>query len=324
MAETVRLEDGKYGRRGVVTSAWSPEVSRYVLTNNVVELELNHAKGWRGNDLLFLEDLPQLRAFKIIDWGISSVQPIHLLHDLRMLEVFTYCKTAIQFSEFPHLEDCGLEWRSKSESIFSCTTLKELFVNGYKRKNVDAFSTLVNLESLAILNAPVENLLGLKPLKHLRYLRLGNLRRLTSLAGIEGLVALEELNVDTCRAVGSIDEVGSLSRLRKLELNNDGEIETLKPLEKLSALETVGFCESTNIRDGDLSLLMRRRENLSRVSFQNRRHYSHRREDLGAAYFGEEYMKQMKVGAKRLSNRQMVEKSLEGQSRGFWQRISSR
>ncbi len=43
-------------------------------------------------------------------------------------------------------------------------------------------------------------------------------------------------------------------------------------------LSEVVFYESTNIRDGDLSPLMKHR--LSSVSFQNRRHYSHRREQF--------------------------------------------
>ncbi len=324
MIRGIRLEDGQYGRRAVITSAWAPEISRYLLANNVLELELNHAKGWRGSDLSFLEALPQLRAFKIIDWGISCVQPIHFLHELRALDVMTYCKTAIRFSEYRHLEDCGLEWRPKCDSLFSCTTLRKLFINSYKKKDVDAFSELINLESLAILNAPVENLRGLSSLNLLRHLRLGNLRRLTSLAGIEGLTALEELNVDTCRRIGSIDEVASLSRLRKLHLSNSGEIESLKPLQELTGLEWVTFAESTNIRDGDISPLLRQK-NLSRVSFQNRRHYSHRREEFGAAYYGVELMKQMKVmGVKRLSNREMVKRALESSSRPFWQRISWR
>ncbi len=316
-----KLEDGEYGLRAVVTSAWAPDMARYLLAHNVLELELNYAKGWHGNDLSFLKQLPQLRAFKIIDWGISSVQPIHFLHDLRRLDVMTHCKTPITFSEFPELEDCSLEWRPKSELLFSCTTLKKLFVNRYNAKDVDSFSNLVNLESLAILNAPVNNLRGLSPLKRLKYLRLANLRQITSLAGIEGLADLEELNLDTCRAIDSIGEVGSLSGLRKLHVSNAGEIESLKPLEKLSDLEWVTFVESTNIRDGDLSPLLRQK-NLSRVSFQNRRHYSHRREDFGAAYFGAEHMKQIEMGAKQLSNRELVRKALK--PRGFWQRISWR
>jgi len=319
----MKLEEGEHGRRAVITSAWTPRISRYLLANNVVELELNEGKGWHGDNLSFLEGLPQLQSFEIIDLTISSVQPIHFLHKLRTLKVITYCGTAIRFWEFPQLENCGLEWRPKCESLFSCTTLKKLFVNRYKKNNVDAFSTLSNLEWLAILNAPVQNLLGLSHLKRLKYLRLANLRRLTSLAGIEELTALEELNIDTCRHIGSINEVSALSQLRKLHLGNSGEIESLEPHEKLTMLESVGFPESTNILDGDLSLLMLRKENLSRVGFQNRRHYSHRREDLGAAYYGTELMKQIEKGAKP-SIKEMVNKAMKSSSRPFWRRISWR
>jgi hypothetical protein len=38
----MRLEDGEYGRRAVITSAWKPETSRYLLAKDVVELELNY------------------------------------------------------------------------------------------------------------------------------------------------------------------------------------------------------------------------------------------------------------------------------------------
>jgi Leucine-rich repeat (LRR) protein len=282
MIKDVQFEDGKYGRRAIIRSAWSAEMIDYLLANEVVELELNLGKGWRGTDLSFLEELPHLQSFEILASTISSAAPIHSLHGLRTLTVLTYCKSEIRFSAFPQLEECSLEWRPKAASLFECTTLRKLFVNGYKGKDVAPFAELVNLESLAIMNAPVHKLHGLSALKRLRSLRLGGLRRLDSLAGIEGLTNLEELKVQTCRAIRSIEEVGSLSKLRKLELSNDGDIETLKPLDKLDCLEVVGFVESTNILDGDLSPLCRK--NLKRVSFQNRRHYSHRREDFGAAY----------------------------------------
>ena len=317
----VKLEDGEFGRVAIVNSIWTRETTHYLLANNVLELDLNYTKGWRGSDLSFLKELRHLRAFRILDWEIPSVAPIHFLHELRALKVITNCKTEIRFSEFPQLEECELEWRSKAASIFSCITLRKLFLNRYSKKDVHSFSTLVNLESLAILNAPIRNLLGLRTLWRLRSLRLGNLRQLRSLAGIEGLSALEELNVDTCRAITSIDEVGYISRLRKLCLDNCGEIESLKPLGKLSGLESMGFVESTKIRDGDLSPLLHQK-NLSRVSFQNRRHYTHKREEFGAAFFGSEYMKKIKIGAKPLSMRELVKKTES--PRGVWQRMFSR
>jgi Leucine-rich repeat (LRR) protein len=285
MIEGIQLEDGEYGQRAVATSAWSDEMTDYMLGHGIKELELNEGKGWRGNDLSFLAKLPRLEALTIIDLKIASVAPIHFLPKLRALEVTTYCHTEIRFSTFSQLEECTLEWRPQATSLFDCPTLKRLFVNRYDGKDANPFTKLVGLESLAILNAPVENVRGLSALKNLQILRLANLKRLTSLAGIEQLVNLEQLEIHTCRAIGSIDEVGTLSRLRNLNLNNDGGIKSLKPLEELTCLESVVFYESTNILDGDLSPLLRGKH-LSRISFQNRRHYSHRREEFGVAYTG--------------------------------------
>jgi len=116
-------------------------------------------------------------------------------------------------------------------------------------------------------------------LVQLRSLRLANLRQLESLAGIEQLKNLQELEIHTCRRIHSIDEIGQLYQLRKLHLNNDGDIESLKPLANIEHLEWVTFYESTNIIDGDLSPLVRQRH-LSQLAFRNRRHYSHKSEEL--------------------------------------------
>jgi len=285
MIDGLRLEDGEYGRRAVAISAWSPEMTEYLLRNDVVELELNHAKGWRGNDLSFLAALPKLASFTIIDLGIASVEPIHSLHDLRTLGVTTYCKTEIRFSAFPRLTKCVLEWRPKATSLFDCSLLTSLFLNRYNGKDTASFANLAKLEWLGILNAPIENINGLSNLRNMRYLRLGNLRKLTSLAGIESLSNLERLDLQTCRAIGSIREVAFLSKLQQFHLSDDGDIASLEPLRTLTHLTTVTFAESTNIIDGDLSPLFLNK-NLSRVSFQNRRHYSHRREEFGFAYTG--------------------------------------
>jgi Leucine-rich repeat (LRR) protein len=278
---SITIDNGNYGLRAIPDSKWSEDLTAYVRDKGVVELELNVAKGWNGDDISFLSALPNLKAFEIFDFGIDSVKPIHHLHALKKLGVTTYCSTEIDFGAFPELENCTLEWRPKATSLFERITLSKLLVNRYKGKDIGPFGKLVNLEALAILNAPVHNLEGLRGLSRLRFLRLANLPRLTSLAGVEGLSRLEALEVHTCRQIHSIKEIGSLTNLRTLYLNNDGGIESLKPLDSLTALESVGFYESTDIIDGDLSPLMRLKK-LSKLFFQNRRHYSHRREDFSA------------------------------------------
>lgn len=273
------IEPGCYGPRIVLTGAWSDSIATALAGIHVAELELNYAKGWRGKDLSFLLRFQELKAFKIIDYAIQSVEPVHVLNKLQRLEVMTYCKTELDFTSFPGLDFCALQWRPKAASLFNCYSIQSLFLVGYSGKDCELFRGLLNLESLSIYSAPISNLFGLSGLGKLRTLRLANLRRLESLSGIENLTQLEELDVHTCKAIGNIDAVASLSHLRRLLLNNCGKIASLRPLEGLRDLDTLIFYESTDIVDGDLSGVFGRRP-LPKMSFQNRKHYSHRREQL--------------------------------------------
>jgi hypothetical protein len=89
MTEGVKFEQGEYGLRAVLTGAWSPAIENVLFEQSVAELELNHAKGWIGNDLSFLRCLGGIKFFRILDFNIPSVEPIHFLHELRSLEITT-------------------------------------------------------------------------------------------------------------------------------------------------------------------------------------------------------------------------------------------
>lgn len=285
MEGPVTLEQGHYGLRAVLTSSWSEKVAGFLQEKPIAELELNEGRGWVGNDLSFLRYFTDLVAFDILDFRIRSIESIHLLSKLRRLHISTYSNTKLRIHEFPDLEDLALEWPPEIEGLFDLAKLRKLWVNHYNRKDTDEFASLEPaLESLSVWSAPVKNIRGVGELAHLRKLSLAHLRNLTSLSGIEKLTSLEELEIDSCRHIRSIDEIKTLVRLRKLWLNNDGDIDSLKPLNSLNCLRSVLFCDSTNIVDGDLSPLVRQNK-LSNVSFRNRRHYSHRREYFGAAYF---------------------------------------
>lgn len=277
MIKGVMLQNGEYGLRAILTAAWSDEIAAYLLEKDILELELNMGKGWRGTDISFVRSFPRLQSLWILYLPLSSVEPIHSLHELRDLDVSTYCRSEIRFTEFPYLERCALEWRPRATSLFKAVTLKRLFVNGYKAKDVDSFSALMNLEDLQILNAPVTNIYGLNKLVLLKKLRLAGLRCLTSLEGIEELIGLEELQIQTCRRITSIEPLARLKNLRRLFLDTGGSINSLKPIDNLNRLEIVTFAGSTIIVDGDISPLTRQK-NLQVAAYKNRRHYSHPRE----------------------------------------------
>jgi hypothetical protein len=120
-------------------------------------------------------------------------------------------------------------------------------------------------------------------LRHLRWLSLHGLRKLSSLRGIEELDQLETLAVSACRGISGIQEVQGLARLKKLQVDNCGDVASLSPLEGLKSLELITFCDSTNIVDGNLSYL-EKYDNLERLGFSNRRHYTHKLKEFRATH----------------------------------------
>ena len=273
------LEHGLYGPRVILKGEWSVSVEQYLLNQNIAELEINHAKGWRGKDIEFVARFPCLVSLTIIDRELQDTSPIHALHRLKSLRVLTYSDSEINFGEFPELRQCGLEWRDGASSIFNCANLEELFINRYDHQDTSAFAKLKNLESLTLLGGAIRSLKGLSHLSRLKSLRLGDLKHLSGLAGIKDLSQLEILEINTCRFVGEIEEIAQLTDLNELYLNNIGSIDSIRPLRCLNNLLKLTFYESTDVLDGDMTPLLSL-PRLQMVSFKNRKHYSHTREAI--------------------------------------------
>jgi internalin A len=276
-----QLPEGTYA---TVTSPWSQALEDTLLNSRVDALELNTAKGWRGNSVDFLRVFPHLRVLIIIDHEIQSIDAVNTLSKLAVMQLETYSKSAIDLSNFPGLVNCNLQWRPKYRPLSACVDMLNLFIDHYPKANLEELQPLSQLEKLGLVNASIKSLRGITSLQKLKKLRLGNLRGLTSLSGIEALHDLEILHIGSCRNFANINEVAALTNLRIISISNCGLIDSLKPLANLKSLREVYFVESTDIRDSDLSPLIRPDSPL-RVSFQNRKHYSHRREQIDPVTF---------------------------------------
>ncbi len=174
-----------------------------------------------------------------------------------------------------------LEWRRGSESLFERSGLQRLYVNGYDGGSSDPFRALTALRELRLFNAKLTEIKAFARLEDLDCLQLRGLKGLVSLDGLQPLSTLDELEIQACPAVRSIEEIAGLKNLRRLLLIDDGEIESLSPLAEATSLEELYFYGTTNIADGDLSPLLEL-PRLREVSFQDRRHYSTTRQDLWA------------------------------------------
>lgn len=276
---------GNYGARMILKSPWVKEMAKK--TKKVKELELNHVNGWKGDNLSFLQQIPQLVVFEIIDFRIRDVSGIHYLNKLKVLDVNTYCNTEIDFSHFPRLEDVSLEWR-KVRGFFECKNLKRIFVNHYSGDNLEEYSNFSRLEHLSLKSPRIESIGKINALENLTQLLLGNATKLTSLEGIEKLENLKTLEIMTCKKIFGIEPVQKLKNLEKLFICNCGDIKSLKPLVGLDNLREVHFYESTKILDGDLTPL-KQLPKLKKTSFQERRYYN-----LGWSDFGMNYPKNIR------------------------------
>lgn len=279
MNYTIELEQSIFGTKAVIKGIWKDSYLNFLLENEVQELELNDGKGWIGQNLEFLKDLPDLKSIIIIDLKIISIEPIHYLKELVSLKVITYNKDPINFKSFPKLVECGFEWIKGSESLFEMSNLKKLFINRYNKNDSDVFSKLVNLESLSILNSQIENLLGISSLRKLQNLRLGNLKKISTLQGLENLKDLETLEIQKCKGILDVSVIFNLTKLKQLFLIDMGNISSINGIENLTSLNEFLFYESTNISDGDL-IPLKNLPSLRKISFQNRKHYTLKREDF--------------------------------------------
>lgn len=279
MSNNIEFLNGSCGIKAIIKGGWQDTYFKLILDKGVQELELNDAKGWCGKDVDFLKFIPNLKSLIIIDYRIKSIDAVHSLSGLVKLRLHTYSKNPVNFSCFPELEQCDFEWINGSESLFECVRLTRLGLNRLDKSSSSIFSKLIHLEVLTLMNSKINNLEGLARLKHIKYLSICNLKHLNSLKGIQDLMKIEELEIQGCKGISSISEVLNLKKLRRLLLIDLGNIGSLKGIECLTELQELLFYESTNIIDGDLTPVTKLKK-LSKISYQNRKHYSHKREDF--------------------------------------------
>ncbi len=275
----VDFEQGQFGTKATIQAEWHNSLVEVLLKRDICELELNTGKGWRGKSIEFLKEFPELKSLIVLHQSLDAIKPIQYLHKLVHLHLETYSDIPVDFNAFPNLTDCWFEWIKGSDSLFDCTGLTILGINNYKKKSSKPFTKLVNLEKLTLLNSSIEDLDEVFGLTNLTYLRLANLRRITSVNGIQNLRNLKELEINRCKGIDSVSEIFTLNKLKLLFLLDLGDIETIRGIEDLSELQKFVFFGSTDIADGDLSPILKLK-NLTKIAFQNRKHYTHRSEDF--------------------------------------------
>ena len=221
-----------------------------------------------------LESLDFLREFSFLerlditsalDYDFGVLQD---LAKLKKLSISTDGSNEINLSNLHELGYLSIKWRKKITGLENCTKLSSLTLIEFKERDLQKIQGLTNLVELRIKTGTIENLSGAEKLMNLQSLNLGNCKKLQSIKAINHLLNLKELYLDACPNINDYDEVTDLPNLETLSLTDCGKVQSLKFIERYTALQKLSFLGNTVIVDGDLVPA-------KRIKSVEHKHYSH-------------------------------------------------
>ena len=244
-----------------------------------------------------LKQLHVESGLRTIDFSrLQKLKSVSVSDDSPVFDRLHECKSLEQL----YVVDCGLR---DLVPLSKMRQLVDLTIGEAPLRSLAGIENLRSLKQLALRQVPLERLDEIGAADALEELRLTFVSRITSIAplvklrslkrlaicggrkisdweSIGRLAGLEELTVESV-PLGSIAFVGGLKQLRSLHLMGVGKIPSLDAISGLQHLQRVSWLEGTTIVDGNTSLLLEL-PSLNFVLFDNRRHYTTRREEIEA------------------------------------------
>jgi hypothetical protein len=281
----IELTTGPYGPMMIVMQCWSNEVLEISKSNQVVDIALNGAKGWRDTDLEFLQEVPELLGLRIIEANslLKSVEGIHALAKLRLLYLTCNVEKPIHLDSFPSLEELSVNWHRHIGGWENLVNLRSLHLQECGWHDFLKLQASVQLGKLSCFDSRIKQLTGLSNFKHLTRLSLAILR-LEDVSELFSVRSLKDLSLYSCKGFSDLEQFAKLENLEVLTINGLGPIPSLHPLLTLPKLRMLVFGEGTKIMDGDLACL-EQMPSLEGVRFTPMRHYNRKLGDFPMGEF---------------------------------------
>ena len=278
------IESGIDGRTLVVTGPWSTETERALIRERIDALQLNYARGFTDHRLDFLSAKWGLRALDVLDRAVVDLEPLHRLSEtLERLSVQAAPRADLDLSGFPKLSYLAGEWLVLKRTLEEARGLGELVTWRFIETDLECLRVHPDLERLTIKEAlRLRTLSGARHARGIRRLAIITGRRLGDMTDVESVAAsLEELQLQGCPLLQSLDFAAPLVNVEFLNVGACGDIASLYPLEGLAKLQTFHAWGSTRIVDRDLTPLLRLPQ-LRDVRMRDRRDYTPRLAEVQA------------------------------------------
>jgi internalin A len=136
---------------------------------------------------------------------------------------------------------------------------------------------LTKLRDLEVSLSSIESLKGIENLMNLEKLDLNYLRKLTSINEIGYLTKLKKLYIDSCKKiVTDFEFMKNLTELEILAVSSGGIFSSIGSIKNLNKLQIIGLIGYTQILDGDVTPLIGRKD----VLFSYYPNYTHTNKEI--------------------------------------------
>lgn len=245
---------------------------KYINKNNIRNITIAPAS-YKMDHLDFIRDTPEITGVNL-QKDFSDLACLYALKGLRVLR-FREVNTPFDLALFPELEVLSFTYSKKVQHTGACKNLTWLWIDGYKKDNLEELRDLSRLQYLNLYRSAILNLRGIENMEELKEIMLDGMRKLTSLEGLnKKLGKLAVLYIYGAKQLTHYEALMDVPSLKQLELRQTGETPSIQFLDSLPALEKVTL--GCKVTDGNMSFLKR----IGNVGFIDYPHYTHKMKDF--------------------------------------------
>ena len=270
-----------------IDSSRLDECLKYMYENNIRHIDIN-CLFYKEKDISFLDDLKDYLEGLSIDAHGYRYDVINKLHLLKILAVEDNKQDVVDFSNFPDLEEC-----------------REFYFN---KRLINILPFIPSLEVLKLLYLTPTSFKGIERFTHLKNIMLYRAHKLESLDDLLSLAdVLEEFELNGKTKIFDYQALGKLRVIKRVFLNNVGDIKNLSFLETMPSLNHFAFMDS-NVVDGDLSYCKKVN---GWVAFTNKKHYSMTFEELHPEWVAEQRKREKEMKVEIISEHEDIFEALK-------------
>lgn len=277
----INITNGPGGKFVSVDSAQLDESMKLFAEQEMAGIHISAFGAYKAKDVEFLREHVDISSVRVSEAEGIDLTALTYLSKLRHLTLDNY-DSPVPLCQFRELETFAGRWSEDLQLGPDCSHLKSLSLRNYKAKDLTPFPYLPALECLELIQPSIVTLDGIESQVQIRNLTFHRCSKLVSIDAIAGLSDgnLEQLSFERCRKIASFEILGQLSRVKGINLQYCPDLHSLDFLNGCRELEGFGFF-GTKYPEGDMTPLLSLPK-LTFVGMSDKRHHSHKNDDLNA------------------------------------------